>query len=226
LPERGLIYDWISIGTLDRVTVSGNSSNHRSGGVHSQDPLTMTNVTISGNSASDTAGGLMQTGGAVGTLVNCTIASNTLSGSPVGGGGLQVYSTVNMTNTILAYNDHANCGPDGINSYGHNLEGGDSCNLGATGDITSTNPFLGSLGNYGGPMVGSPGSQEPVRLQALNRNSPAIDAGDDTGCPTVDQRGVSRPVDGDKSGVATCDIGTYEFNLLNDAFLPLLLKSY
>jgi hypothetical protein len=217
--------------TLNRATVSGNSSDYRSGGIHSQDPLTMTNVTISGNNASDAAGGLMQTGSSTGTLVNCTIASNTLSAvSPFGGGGLHAYSTVNMTNTLLAYNDNANCfiggGSGSLNSYGHNLEDGDSCDLGATGDITGTDPLLGSLGYYGGPMVGSTGSQEPMRLQALRSNSPAIDAGDDAGCPSVDQRGVSRPVDGDKSGVATCDIGTYEFNLLNDAFLPVVLKSY
>ena len=190
----------------------------------------MTNVTISGNTAADAAGGLMQTGSTTGTLVNCTVASNTLSGFAVGSGGLQVYSTVNMTNTLLAYNDNTNCligGSSGsLNSYGHNLEDGDSCDLGATGDITGTDPLLGPLGYYGGPTVGSMGSQEPMRLQALRSNSPAVDKGDDAGCPSVDQRGVSRPVDGDKSGVATCDIGTYEFNLLNDAFLPLVLKSY
>ena len=40
--------------------------------------------------------------------------------------------------------------------------------------------------------------------------SPAIDAGDDALCPTVDIRGFSRPVDGDGDGAAACDMGAYE----------------
>jgi hypothetical protein len=217
--------------TLDRVTVSGNSSNYYSGGIHSQDPLTLTNVTISGNSAADAAGGLTQTDvGKVATIVNCTIASNTLtSGSPSWGGGILVYSTLNMTNTLLAYNDNGNCsiGSGGsLNSGGHNVEDGDTCGLGATGDITGTDPYLGPLGFYGGPSVGATASEEGMRTQALLRGSPAIDMGDDAACPPVDQRGVARPVDGDKDTTAICDIGAFEFDLLDDVFLPLTLRNY
>lgn len=211
--------------TLNRVTVSGNSSDYQAGGIHSQGLLTMTNVTLSGNSAASAAGGFDLADPAV--LVNCTIAGNTLSSaSPGAGGGIQVFSTLRMTNTLLADNDGANCGIFGggsVSSGGHNLEDGDSCGLGAAGDITGTDPLLGSLGTYGRPMVGSTVSQEPMRLRFLGRGSPAIDAG--SGCPAVDQRGAARPVDGDGDATATCDIGAYEFDLLNGIFLPLVLRN-
>jgi hypothetical protein len=43
---------------------------------------------------------------------------------------------------------------------------------------------------------------------ALLTDSPAIDAGDNTGAPTTDQRGATRPKDGD--GSAIVDIGAFE----------------
>jgi hypothetical protein len=111
--------------TLNRVTVSGNLSSYYSGGIHSQKQLTLTNVTISGNSASDAGGGLQHVGSFPATLVNCTIDSNILTAvSPFGAGGVHAYATVNMTNTLLAYNDNANCvalgGGGSINSFSHN----------------------------------------------------------------------------------------------------------
>jgi hypothetical protein len=216
--------------TLNRSTVSGNSASYTSGGIHSQESLTMTNVTISGNSATNTGGGFLHTGSAVGNVVNCTIVDNALTGgSPYGGGGIQVYGTVNMTNTLLADNDLANCGIIGsgasLNSGGHNLEDGNSCNLGATGDLINTDPAITWLSAMA-PPVGAPGSQERMSLHALGRSSPAIDNGDDTACPPTDQRGVSRPVDGDGDSTATCDIGTFEFDLLNPVFLPLTMRAY
>jgi predicted outer membrane repeat protein len=214
--------------TLNRVTVSGNWSTGYAGGIHSQNELTMTNVTVSGNEAYYT-GGLVQTGGAVGTLTNCTIANNTISGGPPRAGGIYVVSTVNMANTLLADNDNRNCdiGLSGtLNSGGHNLEDGDSCNPGGTGDIKNTDPLLFLLGDFGGPSVGAPGSEEKMRLHALGWGSPAIDAFKGASCPAVDQRGVSRPVDGDDDGTAACDIGAFELDGLHTVFLPLVLREY
>jgi hypothetical protein len=62
-------------------------------------------------------------------------------------------------------------------------------------NIIITDPKLGPLGNYGGFTQTIP----------LLPGSSAIDAGDDTTCPTTDQRGVSRPQG------AHCDIGAYEY---------------
>jgi CSLREA domain-containing protein len=45
---------------------------------------------------------------------------------------------------------------------------------------------------------------------ALLPGSQAIDAGDTSGCPSTDQRGAPRPVDGNGDGTPTCDIGAYE----------------
>jgi hypothetical protein len=217
--------------TLERVTISGSRSSYRSGGIHSQDMLTMTNVTVSGNSASDAAGGLLQTGGegATATLASCTIADNTLTDvAAFGGGGIHAYRAVNLVNTILARNDNANCWAGGsggsVNSGGYNLEDGDSCALGATGDVTSTSPLLMYLMEYGNPVAGTAGSQERMPLHPLDRNSPAIDTGDDAHCPAVDQRGLTRPVDGDGDSTATCDRGAFEFDLVNAVFLPLVTR--
>jgi hypothetical protein len=42
-------------------------------------------------------------------------------------------------------------------------------------------------------------------------DSPAIDAGDDTSCPTEDNLGNPRPVDGNRDENAICDIGAFEW---------------
>jgi hypothetical protein len=60
----------------------------------------------------------------------------------------------------------------------------------------------------------------------LAAGSPAIDAGDDAVCPSVDHRGWPRPVDGDGDGDAVCDMGAYEWReAAAQVCLPLAMRT-
>ena len=94
----------------------------------------------------------------------------------------------------------ANCG-NLVTSLGHNLEDADSCGLDALmGDLISVDPMLSAMAANGGPTP----------TLALGTGSPAIDAAGSPVCPATDQRGSSRPRDGDGIGAAVCDIGAFE----------------
>lgn len=209
--------------TLTNATVSGNTSNQYGGGIHSQRTMTLTNVTVSGNT-SPNGGGIFHTGTAYTmTLRNCTVVSNFISGGG-GPGGIRLYGSVVMGNTIIANNEGANCamGSGGsLTSLGYNLESADTCGLNATDDKTDTNPMLGSLQNNGGTTVGI---GEAMLTHALLPRSPAINAGDPgfSPPPDTDQRGVGFP----RVLYGCVDIGAYEVTLILDqhVYLPLVLR--
>src|SRR5205823_6358251 len=92
----------------------------------------------------------------------------------------------------------------GVVSLGSNLDSGATCGFAAAGDQSNRDPLLGPLADNGGP----------TQTQALLAGSPAIDAGSCANAAGVtvgeDQRGLSRPRDGDGDGISRCDVGALE----------------
>jgi CSLREA domain-containing protein len=168
-------------------TFNGNSASSSGGAILGSS--TVTNSTFSGN-----AKGAIKSSGTT-TITNSTFYDNTGAASLVRQGG-----TFTIKNTLLfSFSGGLNCS-NTITSAGYNLDNNSTCSLGGTGDISGVNPLLGALALNSGA----------TKTHALLTGSQAIDAGTNTGCPTDDQRGLSRPQDGDEDSTATCDIGAYE----------------
>ena len=194
-----------------------------SGGGVSQEStgsLMLTNTTIAQNQAG--AGGGIASSGPV-TLINATIAFNTISGLTGPGGGLALSAggKAGLYNTIVAANTTGTgqfaAANDISVSGGGSLVPNSAFNLigtGGAGGLTSG----GNTSNLVG--IANPGLAStllpnggPTETIALLTGSPAIDAGSDTivgvAVPAIDQRGALRGPHGLDAG-ATGDIGAYE----------------
>jgi CSLREA domain-containing protein len=124
------------------------------------------------------------------TFINNTA---TVNGSEINNGS---GAGINLFNSILYRDDNtiplkSLCFNSGTLVGTRNLINDSSCN---TGGNLLGNPLLGSLADNGGV----------TKTFLPQSDSPVIDAGTDTGCPTIDQRGITRPQG------ARCDIGAVE----------------
>lgn len=210
--------------TAENSTISYNSAlgkaykNFGGGGIQNyHGTATLTNSTISGNAAYLVGGGIANYSGTV-NLRNVTLTANIADSdnNNVGAGGgisnSDSTSVINMSNSIVAGNWVGGSGVTAqdcsgkLNSQDYNLfQNVIGCNFSGTiaHNIISLNPKLGHLLPNGGTTF----------THALLTGSPALDAGNPTGCKdndavnlSTDQRGYVRPTG------AACDIGAYEYD--------------
>lgn len=193
---------------LTNTTINGNIA-PRGGGVSVENgAATILNSTISGNSTGDSStsnvGGLRINSFppvlANVILKNTIVANNSASFAPIveGGETAVLPNTDSIGNTTSAGIAIADVGGT-VNSQGNNLIGNSAggngfITTGANADLLNQNPQLAALAFNGGTTP----------TQALMAGSPAIDAGNNTGAPVTDQRGVVRPQN------ASADIGAFE----------------
>ncbi len=226
--------------TIINSLVSNNATPLIGGGVATSysSKLKIINSTISGNTAGGGGGAIYSRGASV-SLTNCTVAFNNITGTNTGANGIyleQISSNgavqLFLRNTIVAKNGVARTyGTDikgDIHSEGYNIIGSILptqiySETNQTGNQLNIDPQLDTqLSNNGGN----------IPTHSLRANSTAIDRGDNCvlkttangGCldPIIntDQRGVSRPQDGDGDGTATVDIGAFEATRAEVALAP------
>ncbi len=211
--------------TLEQMVIRDNSARN-GGGVWSRlADMAITSSTLSGNSVINSGGAAYAREGAL-TIVSSTISGNAVAVSGAGAGVHSQSGSLYVRDSTL----DGNTGPAGqggiyarsvaviersivANSGGYDLNGISGFGLiyslvedegtvtisENVNSILGVDPNLGALTDNGGPTP----------TQTLLYQSPAIDAGG-TVCAGFDQRGESRPFDGDGSGAAQCDIGAVE----------------
>ena len=217
--------------TLTDVTFRENLASAYGGGmsnVNGSNPI-LRNLTFSGNTAvdaQDTYGGGMSNYLSSPALTNVTFHNNSAT---YGGGILNrdgssnpilIHVTLSGNRAFVTAGGIANSGNVVIrNSILWGNEGGEVFNVNGTADVAysivqggypgagnlDADPLLGPLQSNG---------RFVTQTMALLPGSPAIEAANNTYCPTTDQRGVARPQG------ASCDIGAYEFQ----PHVPVTLK--
>ncbi len=187
--ETGQVYTWELAG------ISGifyADTDVYAGGEASDDMRDMTmRIHVAPDCAPRSGGGIFNEGTL--TLNNVTVSDNT---AEIGGGISSETGLLTLNNSIVAGNS-APTDPQ--------INGPIAADNGS--NLTSGDPFLAPLGDYGGPTV----TMLPVPFPG----SPVIDAGGGTILVT-DQRGMARSVDGDSVPGTHSDLGAAEFDPNSD----------
>jgi hypothetical protein len=208
--------------------VSGIGGNGLGGGIFNASQFAATNCTIALNSAvagfghpfignifgtngNAIGGGVFNNTNATFIAMNLTIASNSCRlpyGSIYGlstnglAFGTQIANTkgtLSLHNSLIAYGGTNSNAYGTITDVGFNICSDGSANLNSGSSYNYTDPKIGSLGNFGGPTL----------CMILLPDSPAIDFGDSSGAPSIDQRGFVRPF-GDGVDEGAYEYGSYQ----------------
>lgn len=210
--------------SISGITISNGKDTPSGGGIFSDTTLdgvttTITNSTISGNTVGNGGGGVANADGLT-VIEFSTITNNTAANDQ--GSGVLSRSNSSTRTEVLSSIISANTNTDmdffegttnPFLSGGFNLIG-DGNATGAfnqTGDqINVADPGLDPLGSYGGP----------TQTHRLQSDSPALDAALRCPPPATDQRGVTRPQDGNADSTPGCDIGSFELEEPSDITAP------
>jgi len=202
--------------TISGSTIIGNSSGVY-GGIDNYGTMEVLNSTIYNNTSTYNCGpsGIFNSSPADGALeiINSTIVGNrgnVGNGDNCYGGGT---GDINFKNSIVADSIAlSNCAVYGGFAAGttNNISTDDSCGIAGFTQKSTAELALGPVQDNGGP----------TQTIALLAGSAAIDAADDTSCPSVDQRGVTRPKG------PHCDIGAYELSVTVDLISSVNPSSY
>lgn len=191
--------------TLTNCTLYDNEVNGSlklGGGIHNSGTATITNCTFSGNRANSGSGGAIYNEGTV-TVTNCTLYNN----HGASGGGITTTGTATVQNSIIAGNTADTLFPDVAGTFisnDHNL-------LSETGTGFESDLIEADINKViETTLKNNGGLTKTYALIQSPDMSPAVDAGNNSDAPGTDQRGESRPIDGDRIGSATADIGAFE----------------
>jgi len=193
--------------TITDSTFNTNSSQGNNGGYGGAiynygGTLAVTNSTFYLNSAVTGGGAIYSNAGTV-EISNATFGINAEN---IGGGGAiaNAGSSVLIQDSIVANGGNGGNCAGTITSYGYNISSDGTCSFSSSGDLNNTDPKLLTLRKNGGP----------TQTMALPSGSPALDAGNPSGCfdfggtlLKTDQRGKPRPGGSETTG---CDMGAYE----------------
>lgn len=183
--------------TLRSSTLSDNSSAYGGGGIV-LGATTMENSTISGNHAASVGGGMIALGDV--DVHNSTIAANT---AVDGGAGIffpEAHAFALQSSIVATNTGDTDYAADLGSPYATTISGTNNLvlgsDLGLPADTLSEDPRLAPLADNGGPTP----------THALSKESPALDAGNNSASLAYDQRGpgfarVSGP---------SADIGAFE----------------
>ncbi|MDR4503461.1 MAG: right-handed parallel beta-helix repeat-containing protein [Candidatus Scalindua sp.] len=212
----GGIANWSGLMSITNSTISYNGSDKGSGIKNYERIVTVENCTISQNGGAYYGNGIHNVLGTV-SITNCTISDNHGPGAAItnGYGDYSGAGTVELKNTILAYNsadvDYPGDCEGPITSLGNNIIGDPvNCTIALLESDSTGDPRLREFIDDGLPGHG----HVPLLL-----DSPAIDSGNNSACPQIDQLGKSRPVDGNGDGTAACDIGAIEFEYPENSYI-------